>query len=345
MTKMFTIKKRENITLIATVVLCFIFQSSAFGSPVPIILTGDESSIDLKIGETVDITSDFQITLINILDDSRCPSDVTCIWEGTVSAEINMIKDGEGRKYVIPIGLADGMESQIIDDFYVMLYDVKPYPISTKQIESSEYVATLIVSQVTEKIDPPLKQFKSGVSINDTKCSDDLRLVIKSSNSSPACVKPETVSKLLLRGWALNLSAISSFEECESAGNPVMESYPRQCRTLDGKHFVEQINPKMMSPESKCEKYGGTWIDELNECESLLTVNEFVKILSETQEIDSIFEQLGKPHDDIGSGIHIYVYYLNDETQIWIGYTDEIIYVKHMDTDGNLIDILYEISS
>ncbi len=342
---MFTIKKRDSITLMSIVALCFIFQSSAFASPIPIILTGDESSIDLKIGETIDI-SNFQITLVNILDDSRCPTDVTCIWEGTVSAEIKMIKDGESRgTYVIPIGLADGIESQLIDDFYVMLYDVKPYPVSTKQIESSEYVATLIVSQVTEKTDSPLKQFKSGVPINETKCSDDLRLVIKSSNSSPACVKPETVNKLLLRGWAFALSTVSSFEECESAGNPVMESYPRQCRTLDGKHFVEQINPKMMSPESKCEKHGGTWIAELNECESFFTVNEFTKILSETQEIDSIFEQLGKPHDDIGSGIHIYVYYLNDETQIWIGYTDEIIYVKHMDTDGNLIDILYEISS
>lgn len=34
-------------------------------------------------------------------------------------------------------------------------------------------------------------------------------------------------------------SVINSFEECVSAGNPVMESHPRQCRTVDGKHFVE----------------------------------------------------------------------------------------------------------
>lgn len=343
---MIKIKKRDSIALMSIVVLCFTFQSSAFGSPVPIILTGDESSLDLKIGETVDINSNFQVTLVNILDDSRCPSDVTCIWEGTVSAEINIMKDGESRgTYVIPIGLADGMESQLIDDFYVMLYDVTPYPVSTKQIESSEYVATLIISKVTEKIDSPLKQFKSGVPINETKCSDDLKLVIKSSNSSPACVKPETVNKLLLRGWAFALSTVSSFEECESAGNPVMESYPRQCKTPDGKHFVEQINSKMMSPESKCEKYGGTWSADLNECESLLTLDDFTKILFETQDIDSIFEQFGKPHDDIGSGIHIYVYYLNDDMQIWIGYTDEIMYVKHMGADGNLIDILYEMSS
>ncbi len=67
--------------------------------------------------------------------------------------------------------------------------------------------------------------------------------------------------------------------------------------------------------------------------------------MSEPQDIDFIFEQFGKPHDNIGSGIRIYVYYLNDETQIWIGHVDEIVYVKHMDVDGNFIEILYELST
>lgn len=34
---------------------------------------------------------------------------------------------------------------------------------------------------------------------------------------------------------------VTTFEECVVAGNPVMESYPRQCNTKDGKHFVEDI--------------------------------------------------------------------------------------------------------
>lgn len=33
----------------------------------------------------------------------------------------------------------------------------------------------------------------------------------------------------------------TSFEECVAQGNPVMESYPRQCRTESGKHFSEDI--------------------------------------------------------------------------------------------------------
>ena len=36
---------------------------------------------------------------------------------------------------------------------------------------------------------------------------------------------------------------INNFDECLAAGTPAMESHPRQCRTTDGKHFVEQIDP------------------------------------------------------------------------------------------------------
>lgn len=38
-----------------------------------------------------------------------------------------------------------------------------------------------------------------------------------------------------------NRVAITTFEECAQAGNPVMESYPRQCRTADGKTFTEEV--------------------------------------------------------------------------------------------------------
>jgi hypothetical protein len=35
---------------------------------------------------------------------------------------------------------------------------------------------------------------------------------------------------------------INNFEECAAAGNPVMESYPEQCRTPDGRLFVRVID-------------------------------------------------------------------------------------------------------
>jgi hypothetical protein len=49
----------------------------------------------------------------------------------------------------------------------------------------------------------PLKQFKSGVRAQDVKCQPYyFILVIKAGDNSPACVKPETASILIERGWA-----------------------------------------------------------------------------------------------------------------------------------------------
>ena len=48
----------------------------------------------------------------------------------------------------------------------------------------------------------PLKQFKSGIALKDITCAPDFQLVIKAKSRSPACVKPDDVSKLVDRGWA-----------------------------------------------------------------------------------------------------------------------------------------------
>lgn len=37
-------------------------------------------------------------------------------------------------------------------------------------------------------------------------------------------------------------SPVTSFEECVEAGNPVMESYPRQCQSDSGEVFMETID-------------------------------------------------------------------------------------------------------
>ena len=37
------------------------------------------------------------------------------------------------------------------------------------------------------------------------------------------------------------MAQINSFEECAVAGYPIMESYPEQCRTPDGRLFVREI--------------------------------------------------------------------------------------------------------
>lgn len=41
---------------------------------------------------------------------------------------------------------------------------------------------------------------------------------------------------------------IASFEECKAAGYPIMESYPEQCRTPDGRSFTRVTSDVIPSP-------------------------------------------------------------------------------------------------
>lgn len=80
----------------------------------------------------------------------------------------------------------------------------------------------------------PLKQFKQGISIHDVKCNTNLTLVIKSEDGSPACVKQDTVQKLVERNWGTilikNISnqkmngTISGIVSVHVYGGPVLSS-------------------------------------------------------------------------------------------------------------------------
>jgi len=363
----------NKITLISGFAILFlIFQPFAFAD---LKTASFDSPFTLKIGETAKIGSDIEITLLKVPEDSRCPSEVVCIWEGTVSAEVKVAKNSQDLgNHLISFVITESDE-QTFDGNFIKLVKVEPYPSSTKLITPSEYSVTFLVSKVeNSSLDSPLKQFNAGIPSNEIQCKDTLVLVIKSSNFRPACVTPNTFEKLIVRGWekpvlvpslvhptiktgtnsghcigycfkefiitpekvvysqngrefvldewsdlpekikqvpitqrewvelvdlvdfqqfnslpdkigcpgcadapvewieisydgktkkiefeyedkipeitnlivALqeirNRVVIDSFEECIAAGNPAMESHPRQCRTVDGKHFVEEID-------------------------------------------------------------------------------------------------------
>ena len=55
---------------------------------------------------------------------------------------------------------------------------------------------------------------------------------------------------------------------------------------------------------------------------------------------DALVDKFGNPDGDIGSGIHIYVYNLSNGTSIRIGYTDKILYARHVDANDNILHTL-----
>ncbi len=59
----------------------------------------------------------------------------------------------------------------------------------------------------------PLKQISDGILPENVTCTEGLAIVLKSTNNSPACVKPSSVEKLIQRGWAIEKTFDSTMFE------------------------------------------------------------------------------------------------------------------------------------
>lgn len=62
-------------------------------------------------------------------------------------------------------------------------------------------------SEHAKKLESPRAQLIHGVSAQDVQCREGFQLVIKTSDSSPACIKPTSVSKLMGWGWIKSVAA------------------------------------------------------------------------------------------------------------------------------------------
>lgn len=113
-----------------------------------------------------------------------------CEW--IASAEWDITPD-EG-KYRMSVGTkeeGDTMFSMYTGPFYVT---------SDKVTNSSPPQFNREMYKIHEK--SPLKQFESGIPIDEIQCGEGLVLITKSSDGLPACVTLETKQKLVERGWA-----------------------------------------------------------------------------------------------------------------------------------------------
>ena len=161
------------------------------------------NQFQLGPNQTASEPNNIDVKFLNVTDDSRCPSDVTCIWQGKSTITVNVVKDGKNvGNFSLTSGLGDKNATvQIFDGYFLQLTKIEPYPKSGTKILLSDYVATLELSKYG--ILSPLKQFKSGTSAQQVECNAGFELIIKATDNSPACVSHSSASVLIQRGWAI----------------------------------------------------------------------------------------------------------------------------------------------
>jgi len=108
-------------------------DSFSFGVENEFKINGDYHSIDNSLN--------FTITDVN---DSRCPSDVVCIWAGKVDVKIKVESPVPGT---ITLSTYDN-PVDTIGNYSFKITDVSPYPISTKTIKLEDYVVLLKIEKL-----------------------------------------------------------------------------------------------------------------------------------------------------------------------------------------------------
>ena len=107
---------------------------------------GEEFS--LSIGQSATIKGQaLRITFEDVIEDSRCPSDVTCIWAGRVSCIIKLVAGSAPYRMVLTeSGLTDQYTSETYRE-YQLAFHVRPYPEAVQSIQRDEYRLQLIVTK------------------------------------------------------------------------------------------------------------------------------------------------------------------------------------------------------
>jgi hypothetical protein len=83
------------------------------------------------------------VEFVRVVNDSRCPTDVTCAWAGEITVQVaTRMNRAEPVQHEIKAG-----EHASVGAFRVFVVKVEPQPLSTRPIPQAEYRVTLKVEQ------------------------------------------------------------------------------------------------------------------------------------------------------------------------------------------------------
>src|SRR5437867_1183279 len=136
--------------LILSYLVLFCDTHSAFADVQDSVPSINGTQFQLKVNQTTSLESDsIKVKFLNVTTDSRCPSDVTCVWQGEVKIHVNIIENNKdlGNFSLTSRAGQEDLAIQSFDGYSIQVVKVEPYPTSGNKISLSDYVATLVISK------------------------------------------------------------------------------------------------------------------------------------------------------------------------------------------------------
>jgi len=111
------------------------------GAPSPsVTMVGDTAVLELPVGRSAN-NGEFEITFDAVTEDSRCPSDVQCVWAGNSGIRLTLDSGDDSQVSIINSTLTP--HSAAFMGYVITFRDLIPHPTSEAPIDRAAYVARI----------------------------------------------------------------------------------------------------------------------------------------------------------------------------------------------------------
>jgi hypothetical protein len=118
--------------------------------PEPPASTGD---LQIPYGQTASLDADaLQLTFVGVDEDSRCPREVMCVWQGRAVIRLTAVLNGADQGEVLLTttvlpGKSPSTADAAVGPFTLHLIGMTPYPSTSQKVALEQYVALLRVTR------------------------------------------------------------------------------------------------------------------------------------------------------------------------------------------------------
>ena len=127
---------------ILTAVLLVLFSFGALTA----VSAKQPDRVSVKIHEAASAKGGIRIKFVELVDDSRCPTDTNCIWGGNAKIMVRVTKNGRSKDLELNTGLEP--KEVVFAGYSFRLVGLTPEPRTNIRINRNGYVAKIEVKKV-----------------------------------------------------------------------------------------------------------------------------------------------------------------------------------------------------
>ncbi|MGI8788733.1 MAG: hypothetical protein ACR2HG_13340 [Pyrinomonadaceae bacterium] len=132
--------KKLILTLILTFALGGFMQTEAQTNKEFKLLAGKQRAVS---------GTNLTIKFVSLIEDSRCPEGVNCIWAGNARIKVQVKSPKSGGWQTFEMNTNAGPKGDTLDGYAINLVSLTPTPKANTKIDGDCYTATFSVSRLT----------------------------------------------------------------------------------------------------------------------------------------------------------------------------------------------------